>query len=374
MTNPLLGLAALGQSVWLDLVSRDLIETGELKRLIDEDGVRGVTSNPAIFEKAISGSKEYDAEITSLAMQGRNTPDIYEALTIGDIQMALDLFRPLFDRLNGGDGYVSLEVSPHLAYDTAGTVDEARRLWMKVNRPNLLIKVPGTKEGLPAVVQLIEGGISVNVTLLFGLPRYREVTLAYLDGLEAALAAGRPIERIASVASFFLSRIDVLADPKLTALVKAGGEQSQIAGRLVGELAIASAVQAYQVYKEVFGSERFQKLAARGAKPQRIVWASTSTKNPAYSDVKYVEPLVGPETINTLPMETVIAYRDHGQPAVRLEQDVAGAQQVLAELAALGLDIDQMTQQLEDEGVQKFIQPFDSLLGVLEQKRTAAIG
>jgi transaldolase len=374
MTNPLLCLIQYGQSVWLDLVSRDLINSGELKRLIDEDGVRGVTSNPAIFEKAIGGSQEYDAEIQALAKQGKSTADIYEALTVKDIQMALDLFRPLYDAQQGSDGFVSLEVSPHLANDTAGTIAEARRLWQKVNRPNLLIKVPGTKAGLPAVVQLLSEGISVNVTLLFGLPRYREVAQAYLQGLEAAASQGRDISRIASVASFFLSRIDVLIDPKLEAIAKAGGPGALTATSLVGEIAIANAVLAYQIYQEVFSSPRFQKLVASGARTQRIVWASTSTKNPAYSDTKYVEPLIGVDTVNTLPMETVVAYRDHGSPACRIEHDVPGAKQALANLASLGLDIDQLTQQLEDEGVEKFIQPFDKLLGVLDKKRTAALG
>ena len=286
-----------------------------------------------------------------------------------DVQRAADLFRPLYDRVEGEDGFVSLEVNPHLAHDTQGTEAEARRLWQALARPNVFIKVPATKEGLPAIRQLISEGINVNVTLLFGLPRYREVAEAYIAGLEDRAAQGQPLGRVASVASFFLSRIDVLLDPRLEKLAAAGGPQAQTAKDLIGQVAIASAKVAYTIYQEVFGSERFQKLAAQGARPQRLLWASTSTKNPAYPDVKYVEPLIGADTVNTLPPETLAAYRDHGDPAPRLTEGVDRAAGILTRLPELGLDLDQATQQLEDEGVEKFNQPFDSLMATLEGKR-----
>ncbi len=370
--NPLLKLAACGQSIWLDYIRRQIIDNGELQKLIDADGLKGVTSNPAIFEKAIAGSRDYDKSIRTLAQTGRSIQAIYEALTVEDVQRAADLFRPLHDRLDGADGFVSLEVNPHLARDTQGSIAEARRLWQALSRPNVLIKIPATQEGLPAIRQLISEGINVNVTLLFGLPRYREVAEAYIAGLEARAAQGKPL-KVASVASFFLSRIDVLLDPKLEALAAAGGPQALGAKELVGQVAIASAKVAYTIYQEIFGSARFQALAAKGARPQRLLWASTSTKNPAYPDVKYVEPLIGPNTINTLPPETIEAYRDHGNPAARLAEGVDRAAAYLQRLPELGLDLNQATQQLEDEGVDKFNKPFDSLMSTLEGKRREAL-
>ena len=364
--NPLLKLSAFGQSIWLDYIRRQMIDAGELKRLIDDDGLQGVTSNPAIFQKAIAGSTDYDEAIRTLVQAGKSVEAIYQVLTVEDVQRAADLFRPLYDRMAGQDGFVSLEVNPHLAQDTQGTLAEARRLWQALARPNVLIKVPATREGLPAIRQLISEGINVNVTLLFGLPRYREVAEAYIAGLEARAAQDQPLNRVASVASFFLSRIDVLLDPKLEKLAAAGGPQAQTARDLVGQVAIASAREAYRIYREIFGSARFQKLA--GARPQRLLWASTSTKNPAYPDVKYVEPLIGPDTVNTLPPETLEAYRDHGEPAARLTEGGDRAAGSLARLSELGLDLDQATQQLEDEGVEKFNQPFDSLMATLEAK------
>ncbi len=289
-----------------------------------------------------------------------------------DIRWAADLFRPTYDRLNGADGFVSLEVSPGLAHDTAGTIAEARRLWAAVDRPNLFIKVPSTKEGLGAIEQLIGEGINVNITLLFGLPRYREVIEAYLSGLEKLAQAGGSLERVASVASFFLSRIDVLVDPMLEKLMQAGGASEEIAGSLHGQAAIASAKMAYQIYKELFGSERFMRLAQKGARSQRVLWASTSTKNPKYSDVKYVEPLIGPDTINTVPIETLDAYRDHGKPAATVEEAVQDARAVLEGLNQVGIDIDQVTQQLEDEGVEKFNKALDQLMSSLKEKRVAS--
>ena len=353
-SNPLLQVRDLGQSVWLDFIRRGMLATGELRRLIRQDGIRGVTSNPAIFEKAITGSHDYDEAIRRLVPLTRN-----------------DEFRPMFDQLDGRDGFVSLEVSPHLAADTAGTVREARRLWAELNRPNVLIKVPGTPQGLPAIRELISEGISVNVTLLFGLPRYREVTEAYLAGLEARLKAGKPLQPVASVASFFLSRIDVLVDPILDKKKAAGGELGTLAASLQGQTAIASAKLAYAIYKDVFGGKRFRKLKEAGAHPQRVLWASTGTKNPAYSDVKYVEALIGQETIDTIPLETLDAYRDHGQPALRLEEGMEDAPRVLENLRRLSIDIDQVTQQLEDEGIEKFVKPFDQLMAALREKHAA---
>jgi len=371
--NPLIQLQDFGQSVWLDNLSRHLLTSGELRRLIEEDGLRGETSNPAIFEKAIDESHDYDDAVRALAREGKSAAEIYQALTVDDIQRAADLFRPDYDRLDGRDGFVSLEVSPHLADDTAGSIAEARRLWAAVDRPNVFIKIPATRAGLPAISQLIGEGISINITLLFGLGRYSEVAEAYLAGLEARAAQGQPLERVASVASFFLSRIDVLVDPMLEKTIQAGGSRAEVARSLHGQVAIASAKMAYQIYKGIFSSDRFRHLEARGARSQRVLWASTGTKNPAYSDVKYIEPLIGSETVNTMPLETIDAYRDHGQPKARLEEDVAEAGRVLDRLPELGIDLGAVTQQLEREGVDKFNKPYDRLMAALEVKRTAAL-
>ena len=299
--NPLSKLHSFGQSIWLDYIQRGLIDSGELQRLIEEDGLCGMTSNPDIFEKAIEGSHDYNDAVRALARQGKSVEEIYDALTVEDVARAADLFRPVYDRLLGKDGFVSLEVNPHLARDTHGTVAEARRLWAALDRPNVFIKVPATLEGLRSIRQLISEGINVNVTLIFGLPRYQEVADAYISGLETRAAKGLPIEKVASVASFFLSRIDVLVDPLLEKIIEKRGAEAQTATGLRGQTAIASAKVAYRIYKEVFGSARFRELAALGARPQRVLWASTGTKNPEYSDVKYVEALIGPETINTVP-------------------------------------------------------------------------
>ncbi len=370
--NPFEGLTGFGQSIWVDHLRRGTITSGELARWIAEDHLVGLTSNPAIFEKAIAGSHDYDDAVRALALEGRNASQIYEVLAVEDIQRAADVLRPTFERLQGRDGFISLEVSPHLARDTAGTLSEARRLWSAVARPNVMIKVPGTREGLPAIEQLISDGINVNITLLFGLPRYQKVAEAYLAGLEKRAAANLPIDRVASVASFFLSRIDALLDPQLQKLAQGGGPRGEMGARLHGEVAVASAKIAYQDYKRFFGDERFGRLAGKGARVQRLLWASTSTKNPSYGDLKYVEPLIGPDTINTLPLETFQAYRDHGDPAPRLEQGIEQARQTLRQLGGLGIDIDQVTQQLEDEGIAKFVDPYDKLLATLEQRRTAA--
>jgi transaldolase len=370
--NPLVKLHGFGQSVWLDFIQRGMFASGELQRLIDEDGISGVTSNPAIFEKAIAGSRDYDDGIRGLARQGKNAEEIYAALAIEDIQHAADLFRPTYDRTEGRNGFVSLEVSPHLAHDTAGTVAEARKLWAIVDRPNVLIKVPGTLEGLPAIESLLTEGINVNVTLLFGLPRYRRVADRFCAALEARSKSGLPLKNVASVASFFLSRFDVLLDPQLEKLAQEGGSKAEPARSLLGRIALAQAKLAYPIYKEIFGGASFKKLAAQDARSQRLLWASTSTKNPNYQDVMYVEPLVGPATINTMPLETIEAYREHGDPAPRLEDGLDEARRQLELLAELGFSMDRVTEQLEAEGVHKFIKPFDSLLATLEKARAAA--
>ena len=374
--NPLLKLAEFGQSVWLDYIRRHMLTSGELLQLIEEDGLKGVTSNPAIFEKAIAGSHDYDESILTLARKGKSVEEIYQILTVEDIRQAADLFRPLYDRLDGKDGYVSLELNPHLARDTHGSIAEARKLWKALDRPNVFIKVPATREGLPVIRQLISEGINVNVTLLFGLLRYREVAEAYIAGLEERAALGLPLARVASVASFFLSRIDVKMDPKLEQIMAAGGPQAEIAANLRGEVAIASAKVAHcKYYRNIFESPRWRALADEGARPQRLLWASTGTKNPAYSDVKYVEALIGPDTINTMPAETLNAYRDHGNPAPRLvcPIELERAEEVLKNLSKLGIDLNKVTQELEDEGIDKFIQPFDALLGTLQGKRREAL-
>jgi transaldolase len=367
--NPLLELEALGQSLWIDFIRRGMLASGELKQLIEQDGVSGVTSNPSIFEKAIAESHDYDDSIHRLAMQGKTALEIYERLTVEDIQGVADLLRPTYERTGGRDGFVSLEVSPALAYDTQGTIEEAHRLWALVDRPDAMIKVPATAAGLPAIQQLIGEGINIYITLLFGLPRYCEVVEAYLSGLETLVKRGKDLIQIASVASFFLSRIDSLLDPALEEKTLAGNPQAEIASRLHEQVAIASAKVAYQIYREAFGSDRFAKLAQRGARPQRLLWASTSTKNPAYSDTKYIEPLIGPETINTVPVETLAAYRDHGHPQLSLEQNITKAYHTLSDLSFLGIDLNSVTQQLERDGVQKFLAAFDRLLVALKEKQ-----
>jgi transaldolase len=369
--NPLRELEALGQSIWIDFIRRETTRSGELRRLIEEDGVSGVTSNPSIFEKAIAESHDYDESIQALTENGYRGGEVFQSLSVEDIQTVAHLLRPTYDRTKGEDGFVSLEVSPTLAHDTQGTIQEARRLWSLVEQPNCMIKVPATREGLPAIEQLTAEGLNINITLLFGLPRYREVADAYITGLERRAAQGQSIQQIASVASFFLSRIDTLLDPVLEKQMQAGNPQAETAARVQGQVAIASAKVAYQIYKEIFASDRFQKLADKGAHTQRLLWASTSTKNPAYSDTKYIDPLIGPNTINTLPLETLAAYRDHGHPQQTLEEDVSETYQVLRDLPALGIDLDQATQQLEDQGVEKFTTSLDKLMAALQEKQSA---
>jgi transaldolase len=339
---------------------------------MDDDGIRGVTSNPSIFEKAIAGSRDYDDDIRAMALEGKSIEEIYRFLTVRDVREAADVFRPIFDGSEGKHGFVSLEVNPHLARDINGTITEAQELWKALDRPNVFIKVPATREGLSCIRRLISDGINVNVTLLFGLPRYREVADAYINGLEDRAAQGKSIDRVASVASFFLSRIDTMVDPLLEKMIKNGKEQAGLADKCRGQTAIASAKQAYQIYKEIFRRERFRKLADQGARSQRLLWASTSTKNPEYDDVKYVEALIGQDTVNTLPQETIKAYRDHGNPSPRLEQNLEIAGDVLDNLVTLDINIDKITQELVDQGIEKFNKPYDSLMETLEKKRSSA--
>jgi transaldolase len=360
-------LQEFGQSVYMDEIRRSMLTDGTLKRLIERDGLRGVTSNPAIFQKAIAESNEYDDTISQMQREGQSVDEIYEELVIADIEGAADLLRPVYDESDGRYGFVSLEVNPHLAFDTDGTIAEARHLWSELARPNVFIKVPGTEAGLPAIRELTAEGVNVNVTLLFGIGRYRRVAEEYIAGLEQRLAAGQDIHRVASVASFFLSRIDVMVDPMLEAIELEGGERGARAAALKGKIAIANAKLAYRAYQEIFGSERWARLAERGARTQRVLWASTSTKNPAYSDTMYVEPLIGPDTVNTMPVETLDAYRDHGEPAARLEEGMDEAAAQMGELARLGIDIDEVTARLESEGVEKFVKPFDSLMKTLAE-------
>jgi transaldolase/glucose-6-phosphate isomerase len=370
--NPLKQIQSYGQSVWLDFIRRNMLQNGQLAEMMREHGLQGVTSNPSIFEKAISGSQDYDDAIRRMAEAGKTTQEIYQSLTVNDVRQAADLFHPVYEATDGRDGFVSLEVSPHLAHDTQGTIAEARRLWSALDRPNVLIKVPATQEGLSAIQKLISEGINVNVTLLFGLPRYQAVAEAYLAGLEERLAQGGSIDRVASVASFFVSRIDVMVDPMLEKLIVEKDEGVWLAEEAHGEVAVSSAKLAYQIYEEIYASSRFQALQEKGARPQRLLWASTSTKNPIYSDVKYVEALIGPQTVNTIPLETLHAYADHGRPESRLQQEVEKATRIVSRLPKLGIDLSQVTQRLEDEGVQKFSRSYDQLIQTLESEREEA--
>jgi transaldolase len=353
-----------GQAVWLDYIERDLLIGGGLARLVADDGVRGVTSNPSIFQKAIEGGGAYDEAVTALLAgdPGMTTVALYEALAIEDIQSAADILRPVWDNSDGSDGFVSLEVSPHLARDTEGTVAEAQCLWRAVDRPNLMIKVPATNEGIPAIEGLIGDGINVNATLMFSLADYEAVATAYLRGLEA----NPNPSAVASVASFFVSRVDTKVDARLEAI----GAPEALALR--GRAAIANAKLAYRRFGELFGTEPFASLSARGAKVQRPLWASTSSKNPDYRDVIYVEELIGPDTVNTLPVATLEAFRDHGEPRASLLEDVAGADRVFSELATVGIDIDAVTTELQVEGVAAFAKSFDQLLGALDQARAGS--
>lgn len=361
MTNAIHQLHKLGQSIWYDNIERRLLENGALAKMISDGEIRGITSNPSIFHNAIARSNDYDSALVPLARSGKRAEDIYEALAVADIRFASDLFRPLFDETAGQDGYVSLEVSPFLAHETERTAAEAARLWKAVDRPNLMIKIPATKAGLPAIRQTIAAGINVNVTLIFSQERYIDVMDAYLSGLEDRQAAGLPMERIASVASFFVSRID----SKVDAWLEAKGEME-----LAGKMAIANAKLAYMRFKETFSSERFTGLSDQGARVQRPLWASTSTKNPAYPDVLYIETLIGPNTVNTVPPKTLEAFRDHGNAASTLEGGIADAESAFAEFEALGFSFVKATEELEWEGVRAFADAFTALLETVEKRRS----
>lgn len=359
--NPLNNIRELGQSIWLDLLDREIMNSGKLQSLLDNDDLRGLTSNPSIFEKAISGSSDYDEDIMKLSETEDDNAAIFFDLAIADIQRAADIFKPVYDKTNGTDGFVSLEVSPFLARDTDATIEQARELWKRVDRKNVMIKIPGTAEGLIAIRECLREGININVTLLFGLPRYKEVTEAFMGGLEDRLKEGNSIQDVSSVASFFLSRIDVMVDPML---------EEKGASDLKGKVAIASAKKAYQIYLDMISGERFKRLEENGAQKQRVLYASTGTKDPSYSDVVYVESIIGKDTVNTLPIETIDAFRDHGKAAETLTAHPDDAAKTMEELKDKGIDIDKITKKLENEGIEKFNQAYEKLLkSISDQKR-----
>jgi transaldolase/glucose-6-phosphate isomerase len=361
--NPLKGLLAYGQSPWMDYIRRDLLTGGGLQKYIDNDGLRGMTSNPTIFEKAINGSTLYNDILNSPEAKSLNAKQLFEKIAIRDVQDACDIFRPVYDESKHRDGYVSLEVSPFLANDTNGTMEEARRLWKAVNRPNVMIKVPATPEGVPAIRQLLEEGLNINITLLFAQSAYEKVAEAFIAALEARAAKGQPINHIASVASFFVSRIDSLIDSRIDALLKtAAGDAKTLLESLHGTIAIANAKLTYKKYQELFGGPRWKALAAKGAQTQRLLWASTSTKNPKYRDVLYVEELIGADTVDTIPPATFDAFRDHGKLRPSLTEDIPGAARHMENLAKAGISMKEVTEQLVVDGVRLFAEAFKTLL------------
>jgi len=362
----LVALTDAGTSIWLDQIRRNLIDSGELERMVREDSLRGVTANPSIFEKAILGSPDYDEELAELARQDLEARDIYRRLAVEDVQLAADVLHPVWEATGGVDGYVSLEVAPRLAHDTQGTIEQARQYWGLIDRPNAMIKIPGTEEGAPAIEQAIYEGININVTLLFAVEMYEKSAEAFIRGLERRLAAGLPVDDMHSVASFFVSRVDTEADKRLEAI----GTEEALAVR--GQLAVANAKLAYELFQREFGNERWDTLAAAGARPQRCLWASTSTKNPEYRDVLYVEELIGPETVNTMPLETIRAFQEHGEVRGDTVLDgVKKAHKLLEKLAEAGIDYDDVTDTLEAEGVQKFSDSFDQIVESIRAKRSS---
>lgn len=373
--NPLAQLAETGQSVWYDLMERALITSGKLQKLIDEDDLRGLTSNPTIFEKAIGGSEDYDESLRELAEKDASTDEIYESLVVNDISNAADVFRPVYDRTNRVDGYVSLEVSPNLAHQGEATLAEARKLWGLLGRPNAMIKIPATEEGIPAVEEAIASGINVNITLIFSRDVYDKVIEAYMRGLERRVEQGQPIDSIASVASFFVSRIDAAADKEINERIQQAttDEERKELSSLLGKVAIANAKLAYQLFQERFSSERFGKLKAKGARVQRPLWASTGTKDPRYSDVLYIEQLIGPDTVNTIPPKTYDAFRDHGTVSRTLDKDVDEAKEVLRRLEAAGISLDDITRRLTADGVKSFADSFTSLIKTIDTRRAAEV-
>jgi transaldolase len=369
-TNSLVELGKYGQSVWLDYIRRNIIANGELKRMTEEEGVRGVTSNPSIFEKAIGGSNDYDDILGTLkTRKDLDAKGRYEVLAVRDIQDATNILRPIYDQTKRYDGYVSLEVSPYLAHDTQGTLEEARRLWKWVDRENLMVKVPGTKEGIPAFQQLISEGINVNVTLLFAQEVYEQVAEAYIAGLEQLAARGGDVTRSASVASFFISRIDTLIDSMIADKSKTETDSAKkdLLNSLLGKVAVANGKLTYQAYQRIFSGPRWDKLKDKGARTQRVLWASTSTKNPKYSDILYVEDLIGPDTVNTMPLNTMEAFKGHGKPRVTLTEDVPGAKRTMENLAQAGISMKEVTDKLTDDGVKQFADAFDQLLKAIEK-------
>ena len=373
MTNPLLLLKTYGQSVWYDNIDRAQLASGQFKRLLDEDGVVGVTANPTIFQKSISHGNAYDEQMTQLVKEGKSTSEIYETMVIQDIRTVADILRPIYDSTDRVDGYVSLEVSPDLAHDTQGTIAEVRRFWKMVDRPNLLVKIPATPEGIPAIQQALTDGININITLIFSIEAYKAVTEAYLSALEDRNASGKDISHMASVASFFVSRVDTLVDKLLEDKIKATSDsaEQQRLKALEGKAAIANARLVYQEFKRIFNTPRFESLKHSGAHVQRPLWASTSTKNPAYRDVLYAEELIGPNTVDTMPLETIENFRDHGRVGLTIEKDIPQARAELEALERLGIHYDAVTQQLLDEGVQKFADSFHELFRGIEEKRKA---
>jgi transaldolase len=374
--NNLIDLLDYGQSYWLDNLTREKINNGEIEKRVTEQGLRGITSNPSIFNKAFTSGNEYDEQIETLAKEGKSAQEIYEALTVKDVQDACDILKPIYDQSKGIDGFVSLEVSPYLARDTEGSINEARRLYKSVNRANCYIKIPGTKEGVPAIEQMLYEGVNINITLLFSIDNYEEVTFAYLRALRRRLAEGKSIVNTVSVASFFLSRIDVLCDQLLHHYIIPSNseEKNKEVSDLLGKTGIASAKVAYQHFKEIFNGREWDEIKEKGAHVQRLLWASTSTKNPKYSDVLYVNSLIGADTVNTLTEETISAFADHGTlEKDTIEEGLNDAVQVFSKLNAIGIDINFITQQLENEGIQKFIDAYDKLIVGLNEKRENAI-
>ncbi|MGL5804357.1 MAG: transaldolase [Xenococcaceae cyanobacterium] len=373
--NPILEIGNYGQSIWMDYLNRTAIESGEMKNKIETRGIRGLTSNPSIFEQAIANNQTYDADIEAGIKAGKSVQDIYESLIFDDIRHACDLFQPIYEESGGLDGYVSIEVSPHLSRDTQGTIDEALRFYHEIDRANVMIKIPGTPEGFPAVERVIAEGINVNITLLFSVNSYVDAAYAYIRGLEQRVEKNEPIDKLASVASFFLSRIDAKIDAYLDDRIKHIGTESESEearlNQIKGKVAIANAKIAYQHYKEIFNSERWQALAEKGANVQRLLWASTSTKNPEYSDVMYVDELIGKDTVNTLPLPTIEACADHCHPAGdRIESEMEKAYNLMESLKDpdVNIDLEQVMKELLEEGIDKFVQPFDSLMQSLEDK------